>query len=98
MSEVDADRFSAWKDGYLIIDNEPLGQVAGRLERWYNAEIIIQDERLKNYRFKATFKDEPLEEVLRLIAITTPIRYEIEKRDMDANGVVKQKKVILKLK
>ena len=98
MSEVDADRFSAWKDGYLIIDNEPLGQVAGRLERWYNAEIVIQDERLKNYRFKATFKDEPLEEVLRLVAITTPIRYEIEKRDVDANGVLKQKKVILKLK
>ena len=98
MSEVDADRFLAWKDGYLIIDNEPLGQVAGRIERWYNAEIVIQDEALKNFRFKATFKDEPLEEVLRLIAITTPIRYEIEKRDIDANGVLKQKKVILKLK
>jgi len=97
MSEVEADRFSAWKDGYLIIDNEPLGQVAGRIERWYNAEIVIQDEALKNYRFKATFKDEPLEEVLRLIAITTPVRYEIEKRNADANGVLKQKKVILKL-
>lgn len=98
LSEVDASRFTAWKDGYLIIDNEPLGQVTGRIERWYNAEIVIQDEMLKSYRFKATFKDEPLEEVLRLIAITTPIRYEIEKRDMDANGVLKQKKVILKLK
>ncbi len=98
MSEVDASRFSAWKDGYLIIDNEPLGQVAGRIERWYNTEIVIQDEMLKNYHFKATFKDEQLEEVLRLIAITTPIRYEIEKRDVDTNGVLKQKKVMLKLK
>ncbi len=96
--KVDASRFSAWKEGYLIIDNEPLGQVVGRLERWYNVEIIIQDEALKNYRFKATFKDEPLEEVLRLMAKTTPIDYKIEKRTSDANGVLIQKKVTMKLK
>ena len=98
LKKVDACRYSAWKDGYLIIENESLGQVQGRLERWYNAHIIIQDEVLKSYRFKATFKDEPLEEVLRLIALTTPIRYSIENRNVDAQGVFKQKKVIIKLK
>ena len=98
VTAVDANRFTAWKDGFLIIEDEPLGQVAGRIERWYNAEIIIQDEALKNYRFKATFKDEPLEEVLRLIALTTPIKYSIEKRVVDANGTMKRKKVIIKLK
>jgi transmembrane sensor len=95
---VDASRYSAWKDGYLIIENEPLGQVLGRFERWYNTEIILQDDVLKSYRFKATFKDEPLEEVLRLIALTTPIRYKIENRDIDSKGVYKQKRVLIKLK
>ncbi len=98
VGKVEADDFIAWKDGFLVIDNEPLGQVAGRIERWYNAEIVIKDEKLKNYRFKATFKDEPLEEVLRLIEITTPIRYHIEKRVADSNGVMKQKKVIIQMK
>lgn len=98
LKKVDASRYFAWKDGYLIIENEPLGQVVGRLERWYNAEIILQDDVLKSYRFKATFKDEPLEEVLRLIALTTPIRYKIVGRDIDPKGVFKQKKVIISLK
>ncbi len=98
LSEVDASRFSAWKEGFLIIDNERLGQVIGRLERWYNVDIIIQDDVLKEYRFKATFKDEPLEEVLRLIAKTTPVNYIIENRTTDSNGVTKQKKVTMKLK
>ena len=98
LSEVNASRFSAWKEGYLVIDNEPLEQVVGRLERWYNVDITILDETLKKYRFKATFKDEPLEEVLRLIAKTTPIIYQIEKRSEDSNGVLKQKKVTIKLK
>uniref|UniRef100_UPI003216337F FecR family protein n=1 Tax=uncultured Draconibacterium sp. TaxID=1573823 RepID=UPI003216337F len=96
--EVDARHFSAWKEGYLIIDNETLGEVIGRMERWYNVEIEIQDEVLKHYRFKATFKDEPLEEILRLLTKTTPMIYKIEKRTEDANGVFRQKKVTIKLK
>jgi len=97
LNDVDAEHYTAWKDGYLIIENEPLGQVVGRIERWYNIEITIQDEILKNYRFKATFKDEPLAEVLRLLALTTPIRYSIEKRDFDSDGTLKRRKVTLKL-
>lgn len=98
MKTVNANNYSAWKDGYLIIDNETLGQAVWRLERWYNAKIIIQDERLKTYRFKATFIDEPIEEVLKLIAKTTPVKYNIEKRDFDSSGVLKQKKITIKLK
>ena len=96
--KVEINPYTAWKDGYLIIDNEPFGLVAGRLERWYNAEFIIQGEVLRNYHIKATFKDEPLEEVLRLIALTTPINYNIEKRIVDSSGVLKQKKVTIQLK
>ena len=98
LSEVDASRFSAWKDGYLVIDNEPLGEALGRLERWYNVDIKIADDELGKYRFKATFKDEPLEEVLKLIAKTTPIAYKVEKRVADENGVLIKKTVTIKLK
>lgn len=98
LSEVDATRFSSWKEGYLVIDNEPLGEVVNRLKRWYNVDIKIQDETLKKYRFKATFKDEPLEEVLRLMAKTTPIIYKIDKRTTDSNGILVQKTVTMKLK
>ncbi len=95
---VDADLYSAWTDGYLVIDNETLGQAAKKFERWYNAEITIQDDKLKKFRFKATFQEEPLEEVLRFIAMTTPIVYTIETRKLDSNGILKRKQVTIKLK
>jgi len=98
VKKVETDSYTAWKDGYLILDNEPMGLAVSKLERWYNAEIILQDEILKKYRFKATFRDEPLEEVLRLLALTTPITYKIEKRGIDQQGVFKKKKVTIKLK
>ncbi|MDP2059922.1 MAG: DUF4974 domain-containing protein, partial [Flavobacteriaceae bacterium] len=98
MKKVDPNLYTAWTNGYLVIDNEPLAQAARKIERWYNAEISIQDEVLKNFRFKATLKEEPLEEVLRFIAMTTPITYKIVKRDFDSNGILKKKQVIIKLK
>ena len=97
-TNVDPNVYSAWTDGYLVIDNEPFAQAAKKLERWYNAEISVQDEALKNYRFKATFQEEPLEEVLRFIAMTTPITYKIENREQSSNGILKKKQVIIKLK
>jgi ferric-dicitrate binding protein FerR (iron transport regulator) len=98
LSKVKATRYSAWKDGYLIIENERLGEVVSRIERWYNIKIVIEDKELNNYRVRATFKDEPIEEVLKLLSITIPLKYNIEKRVADSRGVVKQKKVIMKLK
>ncbi len=95
---VDAERFTAWKDGYLIIENEYLGQIIGRLERWYNVDINIKDKEVMNYRYKATFKDEPLEEVLRLLSKSTPIKYSIEKRETDSSGVFQKRMVTIQSK
>jgi ferric-dicitrate binding protein FerR (iron transport regulator) len=98
LNGVDAKRISAWKDGYLVIENERLGDVIPKIERWYNTEIIIADKELCNYRFKATFRDEPLEEVLRLLAVTTPIKYKIEKREQNNEGIMMKRKVFIELK
>ena len=98
MKKVDPKLYSAWTNGYLVIDNESLALAAKKLERWYSVEITIQDEALKNFRFKATFKDEPLEEVLRFFAMTTPMSYKIGNRDQGSNGILKKKHVTIKLK
>ena len=98
IKDVDTKLYTAWKDGYLIIDNEPLAQAAKKLERWSGAEIMIQDEKLKGLKLKATFQEEPLEEVMRYIAMTTPISYQIENRKQGSDGLLKRKQVIINLK
>ncbi len=98
VNTVDAKKFSAWKDGYLVIHNETLGQAESRIERWYNVQINLQDEELRNYRYKATFKDEPLEEVLRLLSKTIPISYKIDREESGSNDMVKQRIVTIKLR
>lgn len=98
LKQVNPGPYTAWKDGYLVIDNEPLEDAVRKIGRWYHVEISVQDDALKNFRLKATFSDEPLDEVLRFIAMTTPVAYQIEERRLDSNDILKTKQVIIRLK
>lgn len=95
--EVEASQYTSWKEGKLVFRNENMQQVARRLSRWYNAEVIVDDSKLEDYSFHATFADEPLDEVLKLLSITTPLSYQEEKRASNANGVFEKRKIVLKI-
>ncbi len=95
---VDAAQYTAWREGKLIFRNEGLEAVAKRIERWYNVTIDIKDEALKSYTYHATFMDHNLEELLRLLSLTSPMKFEIEKQNRNtSNEYLKKKKVILKI-
>jgi len=93
---LDASQYLAWTEGKLVFRNESMEQVAKRLGRWYNAEIEIEDPELLEHAFRATFIDEPLDEVLKILAKTTPITYEITKRKQTTDNIYLKKHVILR--
>jgi len=96
-NEVEASQYSTWKEGKLVFRNEDMQQVARRLSRWYNVDVIIDDRMLEAYTFHATFVDEPLDEVLKLLSITTPLRFEEEKRESNQQGVFQKRKIVLRI-
>lgn len=95
ITKVSSGSQSSWKDGKLVFHDEPLSQVLKRMERWYNVQFVVEDKVLNNYIYKATFEDETLDEVLKLLAITSPINYEILDRKPDKNGIYSTKKIII---
>ncbi len=78
IKEVDTNYTTAWKDGYLIFDNQPLQEIVNRLERWYNVKINIEDKELFANSYTSNIRHETIVEVLNLIELTTPIIYEFE--------------------
>jgi ferric-dicitrate binding protein FerR (iron transport regulator) len=98
ISKVDASVHSAWKDGKLVFRDEPLSGVLKKMERWYSVQFVMEDEQLKNHIYQATFKDETLEEVLRLLAFTAPISYEIQDRKLNRDGTYSTKTIIIRKK
>ncbi len=95
ISKVSASDHTVWRNGYLKFRNEPLSEVLKKMERWYNVDFQISDEKLMNYRYRANFQNEPVEEILRMISITTPITYTIENRQTDNNGTYKKKHIVI---
>jgi ferric-dicitrate binding protein FerR (iron transport regulator) len=71
----------SWKDRTLVFDNETFEEMAVKLHRWFNVDIIIRDENLKNYRYKGKFDDvRNVFQVLEVIKLTTPIAYEYNEK------------------
>jgi transmembrane sensor len=93
--DEEAYRFIAWKDGKLIFRNESLENVLDKISMIFNVDIELQGEELKNYRYRATFQDESLEEILKLLKYSSPINFIEVKRYPLPDGSFAKKKVIV---
>ena len=83
----------SWLDGKLTFKYVPFEEVVRKINRWYNVNIVIMDELLHSYVYYGTFKDETLEEVLRLLQFTAPIRYRDIERERKQNGTFEKRKI-----
>jgi transmembrane sensor len=91
----DVYKYIAWKDGKLIFRNEPLSEVVKEISKLYNVEIELQGSKLQEYRYRATFQDETLSEILKLLKISAPINYKELNRQLLPDGTFSKKKVII---
>lgn len=75
IQKIDVDMHIAWVDGRLVFREDPFLEVVKRINRWYNVNIVIKDEILETYKYVATFQDETLDEILKMLAMSAPISY-----------------------
>jgi hypothetical protein len=72
-----------------------MAEVARRIERWYDVKVEIADKDLVHFSFRATFKDDSLQEVLGLLSMTSPIEYKMIPRTQLQDGTYEKEKIIL---
>lgn len=77
IQNVDTEEYSSWKDGKLIIKSEFMEDLAVKLERYYNVDISFQNDSIKKIKYSGILNEVTIEEVMRAIASTSPIHYEI---------------------
>ncbi|HUV00559.1 MAG TPA: FecR family protein [Bacteroidales bacterium] len=95
---VQPEKYSSWKEGKLVFRNDPLDVLARRLGRWYNIDIEILGDMSNQPRLRATFIDENLEEVLKLLELSLQITYDIEPPQIRVDESYSKTKVILRSK
>lgn len=79
--KINTDYSVAWVNGQLMIYNERLEYAIKKLSRWYNVDIVITDEKIKDYEITFTLEDEKLEQSLDLISHALSIDYRIKNED-----------------
>jgi ferric-dicitrate binding protein FerR (iron transport regulator) len=75
---VNTEESISWKEGDLLFNKEPLESLVKKLSRKYDIRFEFVDEELKNYSYSGTLRDFPLEQVLKALELTSPIKYSIE--------------------
>jgi ferric-dicitrate binding protein FerR (iron transport regulator) len=97
-SERDLTKYTAWIDGKIVFSDDPVNTVIQKLENWYNVDIELSDKKLENYRFTGTFIDEPLEQVLSILNLTSQMRYEVIPAKKLGDNAYSKRKIILRSK
>ena len=82
----DVKKYTSWKDGRLVLRNDPASVFLKRIGRWYNVQFNILDERVIDFTCWATFEEENLDQLLKLLSLTGPIKFEKKPRQKLEDG------------
>ena len=72
LENTNIEKYIAWHQNIMILDDTPMTELAGLLEQWYGVKVVIASEEIKRYRFTTIFDNEPLHRVLELLEISSP--------------------------
>ncbi len=91
-------QYTEWKNGKLVLRNDPMPVMLKRIERWYNVKFNITDERINQYRYWATFEEENLDQVLKMLSLTGPVTFEKQSREQLDDGTFKTQEIDIIMK
>lgn len=84
--KVDVTEYTAWVNNRLIFDNMRLEDAFAVLENWYNVDISVSSEAIKNCVITAKYENESLENVLNSFQFMLKMDYTINKHVVTING------------
>jgi transmembrane sensor len=95
IKSVKTEKYTAWTEGKLIFRDDPMEEVIRKLNRWFNIQIEVTDPGINEYIYTATFRNESIDQILELLTISAPIRYQVIQREKKAD-VFSAKRIILR--
>ncbi len=81
VSNVDLELYTSWKEGMVTFRNEKLKDIARKIERWYNVQIVINNPKLADELYMGTImKNKPIDQLLEVFKLTSSLNYRIVPR------------------
>lgn len=89
----DVNNFSIWREGKYIFRDTPLSSILRILQRQHNVTIQLLNPDLGNYRYNATINNESLEQILHLLSLSAPIKYNFKHKGLNMDGTYEPDKI-----
>ena len=70
----------SWVEGDMVFTGVSLEELTRKLERKYDVEFVYKNEELKSYSYSGTIKDFTIEQVLKALSLTSPIKYTVDQK------------------
>jgi ferric-dicitrate binding protein FerR (iron transport regulator) len=86
IENADVFTYSSWREGKYIFRNTPLSSILRILQRQHNVNIQLMNPELGNYRYNMTINNESLEQILQLLSISAPIKYNYKRKELKPDG------------
>lgn len=96
-NNVDVYEKVAWREGKLIFRNASLEEIFKRLSRHFNVDIRFNNRYGKEYRYRATFRNETLPQILDYLAKSAALKWKIEDATQQADSSFTKTKITVNL-
>ncbi|WP_256002496.1 FecR family protein [Pedobacter deserti] len=81
VSQADIDQAIAWKNLLFVFDHDDLQSIMKKVSRWYDVEIVYQDDDVKQEVFSGRIsKFKHVAELLNKLSLTGAVKFKIEGR------------------
>ncbi|HZL11280.1 MAG TPA: FecR family protein [Prolixibacteraceae bacterium] len=93
VKNIDPYSYTNWKDGKITFNGDKLGDIAKKMERWYNIEIRFEMESFRNYKFSGTIlRNKPIDQTIKAMELLAPIRFNYEIKAEEKSIITIRKK------
>ncbi|ANH82714.1 hypothetical protein A8C56_18575 [Niabella ginsenosidivorans] len=70
---------TSWTKGRLVFVDRPLAEITAELERVFGVTIVFKSEKARQYRYTGTFDDTDLDQILEILKLSKPIKFQRDK-------------------
>jgi ferric-dicitrate binding protein FerR (iron transport regulator) len=95
VKDVTIESFTSWKENKLRLNDTPFEEALRNIARRYNVTFEIQDTRLLELKYTATFIDESIEDVMQMLKRVSPIKYKIINRTSVSDKTYLKPKIVV---
>jgi ferric-dicitrate binding protein FerR (iron transport regulator) len=76
---------TSWVYNRLSFEEEKFEDLVKKIERWFNVEITINNNKIRTYRSTGSFENETVDEALKELQYLVPFSYQINGRNIVIN-------------